>query len=255
MKAVIVEDEFIAAQSLERLIKTIDKHIAIEAVLQSVDESVEWFSTHTAPDVVFMDIHLADGDSFAIFDKIDICCPIIFTTAYDEYALKAFEVNSIDYLLKPITQKSLEKALDKLKQFSFKDNNAEIIAEIAQSIRKSKNSYKKHFLIPYKDKLIPLPAENIAFIYSEFKMAKIVCLNKQAYAIDMSLDEFLRQLNPSLFFRANRQYIVSHKAITDLAVWFGGKLSINLSVETPERIIVSRARSGEFKNWYMENCE
>ena len=255
MKAVIVEDEFVAARSLERLIKASGTEIDIVAVLQSVDESVEWFSQNTHPDVVFMDIHLADGDSFAIFEKTDIRCPIIFTTAYDEYALKAFEVNSIDYLLKPITRKDLEKALDKLAHFSFKNNNADIVSQIVQSIHKTKNPYKKHFLIPYKDKLIPLATEDIAFIYSEFKMAKIVCFNGQAYSMDISLDELLRQLDPSLFYRANRQFIVSHRAITDLSLWFNGKLAVNLSVATPERIIVSRARSSEFKAWYMGNAE
>lgn len=255
MKAVIVEDEFVAARSLERLIRTSNRGIDVVAILQSVEESVEWFSLNFHPDVVFMDIHLADGDSFAVFEKTDIRCPVIFTTAYDEYALKAFEVNSIDYLLKPITKKNLEKALDKLAHFSFGGGNADIVSQIVQSIRETKTSYKKYFLIPHKDKIIPLSAEEIAYIYSELKMAKIVCFNNQTYSIDQSLDELLRQLNPSLFFRANRQYIVSHRAVNDLSVWFGGKLSVNLSVATPERIIISRARSGEFKDWYMENAE
>jgi two-component system response regulator LytT len=255
MKAVIVEDEYVAAKSLERLIDKVDDSISIIAVLQSVEESVEWFSANPPPDVVFMDIHLADGDSFAIFDKTEIRCPIIFTTAYDEYALKAFEVNSVDYLLKPINKKSLSKALDKLSVFSFKDNNADLAEKIASSIRKSKSSHKKHFLIPYKDKLIPLAVEEIAFIYTEYKMARIVCFDKQTYTMDASLDELHKQLNPSLFFRANRQYIVSHRAITDLTVWFGGRLSVNLSVETPERIIVSRARSSDFKKWYTGNSD
>ncbi len=255
MKAVIVEDEYVAARSLERLIGQLDDTISIVAVLQSVEESVEWFSANPSPDLVFMDIHLADGDSFAIFDKTEVHCPIIFTTAYDEYALKAFEVNSIDYLLKPINRKSLGKALDKLKVFSFKDNNTHLVEKIVSSIRETKSAHRKHFLIPYKDKLIPLPVEEIAFIYTAYKMAKIVCFNKQTYSVDASLDELYRQLNPSMFFRANRQYIVSHRAITDLTVWFGGRLSVNLSVDTPEKIIVSRARNADFKEWYMGNAD
>lgn len=255
MKAVIIEDEFVAVQSLERLIKITDESIDIIAVLQSVEESIEWFSMNPHPDIVFMDIHLADGDSFSIFEKTDIHSPIIFTTAYDEYALKAFEVNSMDYLLKPINKKKLEKALDKWKRFSFKDNNSDMVVQIVESIRKTKDTYKRHFLIPYKDKLIPLPVDDIAFIYSEYKTAKIVCFNQQKYSMDVSLDEFYRQLNPASFFRANRQFIVSHRAIEDMSVWFGGKLSINLSVEMPDKIIVSRARSTEFKNWYMQNAD
>ncbi len=252
MKAVIVEDEFVAAQSLERLIKKIDGNITVVATLQSVEESVEWFSVNVHPDVVFMDIHLADGDSFAIFEQTEIRCPIIFTTAYDEYALKAFEVSSIDYLLKPINKKSLEKALTKLARFSPSNvNNSDIIAQIMSDIQQARNPYKSHFLIPVRDKLMPLPVNDIAFIYSEYKMAKIGCFNKQNYTLDTSLEELYSQLNPAHFFRANRQFIVAHSAITDMAVWFGGKLSVNLSAETPEKIIVSRARNAEFRNWYM----
>lgn len=252
MKAVIVEDEFVAAQNLERQIRRLDDSIEILTVLQSVDESVEWFSTNQHPDVVFMDIHLADGESFAIFDKITIRSSIIFTTAYDEYALKAFEVNSIDYLLKPIDLKSLEKALDKLFHFSFQEDSSEVVNRILQTIQETRNSYKKNFLIPYKDKLIPLPADDIAYIFSEFKMAKINCFNGQKYSLDISLDEMMRQLNPDKFFRTNRQYIVAHRAIVDMSIWFNGKLAVNLSVPTAERIIVSRAKSGEFKDWFMD---
>ena len=251
MNAVIVEDEFAAAQNLERLLTSIDSTIDIIAILQNVDESIEWFSTNPLPDVVFMDIHLADGDSFSIFKSIEIHCPIIFTTAYDQYALKAFEVNSIDYLLKPISKKSLEKALDKLKNFVPNSNNSEVITQIMQSINQFSKHRQRNFLIPFKDKLIPISSDDIAFIYSQNKKAEIVCFNKRDYMMDTSLDDFLKQLDPDLFFRANRQFIISHKAVTDMSIWFDGKLAVNLSVSTPERIIVSRARAGEFKEWYM----
>lgn len=251
MNAVIVEDEFAAAQNLERLLTSIDENIDIIAILQNVDESIEWFSTNPLPDVVFMDIHLADGDSFSIFKSIEIRCPIIFTTAYDQYALKAFEVNSIDYLLKPISKKSLEKALDKLKNFVPNHDNSEVITQLMKNINQFNKHRKKNFLIPYKDKLIPVSSDDIAFIYSQNKKAEIICFNKRDYMMDTSLDDFLKQLDPDLFFRANRQFIISHKAVTDLSMWFDGKLAVNLSVSTPERIIVSRARAGEFKKWYM----
>lgn len=253
MKAVIVEDEVVAAQNIERILNSLDKNIVIEAVLQSVEESVEWFDANDHPDVVFMDIHLADGDSFAIFDATEIRCPIIFTTAYDEYALKAFEVNSIDYLLKPIDAGSLSRALTKLEQFSFQNNNSDLVSQIMQSIEQSRKSYKKHFLIPYRDKLIPLAVDDIAYIYSEMKAANIVCFDKKEFVLDTSLDELLRQLDPTKFYRANRQYIVSHRAVADLSIWFGGKLAVNLSVPTNERIIVSRAKNNEFKTWFTEN--
>ncbi len=254
MRAVIIEDEVVAAQNLERLVASVDENIKIIAVLQSVEESVEWFKENNKhPDIVFMDIHLADGESFAIFNETEIRSPIIFTTAYDEYALKAFDVNSVDYLLKPISAKTLDRALKKLEKVSFQDNNSDIVAQIMESINQTKATYKKHFLIPYRDKLIPLAVDDIAYVFSEMKMANIVCYDGSKYVLDTSLDEMMRQLDPTRFYRANRQYIVSHRAISDLSIWFGGKLAVNLKVQTQERIIVSRAKNNEFKEWYMEN--
>lgn len=254
MKVVIVEDEFIAARTLKEMIHTVDGDIEIVAILQSVEESVEWFSQNSSPNVVFMDIHLADGDAFSIFEKIKIVSPIIFTTAYDEYALKAFEVNSIDYLLKPINKEQLEKALKKLSLLNSQHNTSELVSQIVKSIDSMKNPYRKHFLIPYKDKFIPLSVDEMAYIYTEHKITRVVCFNRKKYILDSSLEELMNCLNPAQFFRANRQYIVSHDAIADLSVWFGGKLAVNLIVETPERIIVSRARNRDFKNWYVDNA-
>lgn len=251
MNVVIIEDEFVAAQSLQRLIQATDKTMNIETVLQSVEESVEWFSENPLPDLVFMDIHLADGYSFSIFEKVTIDCPIIFTTAYDEYALKAFEVNSIDYLLKPINRKNLEKALNKLRTFSSKnEDTTAIVAQVIDSLNKHKTVYKSHFLIPFKDKLIPLAVDKIAYVYSESKMAKFVTFDNHDHLLDSSLDEVSKQLNPDLFFRANRQFIISRQAIKDFSVWFGGKMSVNLLLPVPEKVIVSRAKMSEFKTWF-----
>jgi len=253
MKAVIVEDEFIASEKLQRLIGQIADDIQVIAVLQSVEESIEWFTLNPAPDVVFMDIHLADGSAFSIFEKAQISCPVIFTTAYDEYALKAFEVNSIDYLLKPISQKTFERAIAKLRNLAeTKTNNAEMIANMLATFKQTKVVYKSHFLIPHKDKFIPLAIGRIACFYTENKMVKIITEDNLTYHMDSSLEDLTNQLDPSRFFRANRQYIVSHKAIKDISVWFGSKLSINLYVEVPEKIIVSKARVAEFKDWYTK---
>ena len=251
MKAVIVEDEIVAAQNLQRLITQANKDIEIIAILQSVEDSVEWFSLNPSPDLVFMDIHLSDGASFSIFEKVKIHAPIIFTTAYDEYALKAFEVNSIDYLLKPINSKDLERAINKFSQLNKPQNsNEEVIANMLAMFQKGKAVYKSSFLIPHKDKFIPLAVNDIAYIYSENKTAKIVASDNRAFYESSSLDEIQRQLDPLKFFRANRQFIISHKAIKDISVWFDSKLSVNLTVEIPEKIIVSRMRAGEFKDWY-----
>ena len=251
MKAVIVEDEHLAAQSLHGLIKEIDSNIEILAMLQSIEESVEWFSLNPMPDVVFMDIHLADGSSFSIFDEVNITCPIIFTTAYDEYALKAFQVNSIDYLLKPINKKDLERAINKYKNLSpatIRNNDA--LTELLAEFKQSNNIYKSNFLIPHKDKLMPLSTSDMAYLYIDNKMVKIVTDEEQTYYLDSTLDELMAKLDPNVFFRANRQFIIAHKAIKDISIWFGSKLSVNLKVAVPEKIIVSKARVPEFKAWY-----
>jgi len=251
MKALIIEDELVAGQNLQRLISQVADDIQVIAVLQSVEESIEWFSLNAAPDVVFLDIHLADGSAFSIFEKVEILCPVIFTTAYDEYALKAFEVNSIDYLLKPINLKNLERAVLKLRSLvSTKTDNAELISNVLAAFKQTKIAYKSNFLIPYKDKFIPLAIHKIACFYSENKMVKIITEDNQVYNMDSSLEDLYTQLDPALFYRANRQYIVSHKAIKDISVWFGSKVSINLIVSVPEKIIVSKARVSEFKAWF-----
>lgn len=252
MNVVIVEDEVIAAQILQRLIVEIRSDFKVMNVLQSVEDSIEWFLENPAPELVFMDIHLADGSCFEIFEKVEINCPIIFTTSYHEYALEAFEVNGIDYLLKPINRKRLEQAIAKFENLSNKEGNSQLIAGLLATMNKKPNRYKTHFLIPHKDKLIPLAIEDIAYFYSELKIARVACFNSQNYTLSYSLDELMKHLDPEQFFRANRQYIIAHKAIHDISVWFGGKLAVNLRVKTPGRITVSKARTGEFKLWYTK---
>ena len=255
MKVVIVEDEIVAAQSLSRLIGEVRSDFEIVAVLQTVGESADWFSQHPAPDLVFMDIHLADGSSFAIFDRARIECPIIFTTAYNEYALEAFEVNGIDYLLKPINRGRLAQAIEKFEHLSRRDakDNNELISNLVATLHEKQNRGKTHFLIPHRDRLIPLAVEDIACFVAEFKVARVITFGGQSYSLDYSLEELTKHLDPEQFFRVNRQYIVSHKAISDLSVWFAGKLSVNLSVPTQEKIIVSKARVSEFKTWYTRD--
>lgn len=216
-----------------------------------MEETIDWFASNPQPDVLFLDIHLADGSSFAIFESVTINCPIIFTTAYDEYALKAFEVNSIDYLLKPINLNNLDRALKKLRGLTtVKDNSNELLTSLIANFKQSNKSYKSGFLIPHKDKFIPLQVNKIVYFYTENKMVKIVADDDQVYHLDTSLEDISLQLDPQLFFRANRQFIIARKAIKDISVWFGSKVSVNLFVPTPEKIIVSKARVSEFKTWF-----
>lgn len=252
MKALIIEDEVLAAQSLQKLITEVAPDTEIIGVLQSIEESVAWFDENPMPDLAFMDIHLADGSSFAIFERTQITCPVIFTTAYDEYALKAFEVSSIDYLLKPINRNDLTRAMHKFNALvGEKQNNNDAIETLLHHIGFKKN-YKSCFLVPERDKLIPLPTANIAYIYIEDKLVKTIALDGHTYYMSQTLDEIMTQLNPDDFFRANRQFIVSRKAIKDMTIWFGNKLSLNLLVEVPEEIIISKAKVAEFKTWFAQ---
>lgn len=253
MRVVIVEDEIIAAQSLQNLIKEVRSDFYVEKVLQSVKESVDWFGTNPMPDLVFMDIQLADGSSFSIFDSITIDCPIIFTTAYNEYALEAFEVNGIDYLLKPISKVRLTKAIVKFGNISFRNDNTLLIDKLVQSLNEKQSRRKTHFLVPHKDKLLPLAIDDIAYFYAEMKIARAVTFDNKSYSLDYSLDELMKNLNGEHFFRVNRQYIVSHKAIKDISVWFMGKLAVNLNIPVSEKIFVSKGRAPDFKRWYTKD--
>jgi len=251
MKAIIIEDEVIAAKELQSLIIETDSGIDILSILQSIDESVEWFRSHPMPDIVFMDIHLADGSSFSIFEEVNISCPVVFTTAYDEYALKAFEVNSIDYLLKPINKKDLERAISKFKNLKVNpEDNVALLNKLIEGIKQTRTDYKKYFLVPEKDRLIPLVVNDIAYIYIDSGIVKAITSNNKTFYLDQTLDDIGLQLDPARFFRANRQFIVSKLAIKDMSFWFGGKLSLNLSMPVPERIFISKAKVAEFKKWF-----
>ncbi|NCC99443.1 MAG: response regulator transcription factor [Bacteroidia bacterium] len=252
MKAIIIEDEKRAANHLIRLIKEADSDIEIVAELQTIDKSVEWFRKNPMPDIVFLDIHLADGSSFEIFKEVSIEAPIIFTTAYDEYALKAFGVNSVDYLLKPIQKNELKRALTKIKILAHNSNlstdNSTLIKTLLETIKRE-SSYKTSLLVAYKDKLIPIATKDIAYIYTENKIVKAVTFSDVKYVIDDSLENLSQQLAPNLFFRINRQYIVSRNAIKDASIWFSSQLALNLIISVPERLLVSRSNIKEFKQW------
>ena len=252
MKAVIIEDEKIAADLLRNLINQLDENIEVVTTLQTVEDSIEWLENNQHPDIMFVDIHLADGSSFSIFEKTEVRCPIVFTTAYNEYALKAFEVNSIDYLLKPINKDDLQRALNKYKNLKGDNKDLDYKKFVSRFLNEGNvNNYKEYFLVPERDKLIPLAAKDIAYIYIDLKLIKAVTFSGKVYYLNQNLDEMMNQLNPKNFFRANRQYIVAHESIKDVSMWFGNKISLNLTLPTEEKIIVSKARVAEFKNWFV----
>jgi two-component system LytT family response regulator len=249
MKAIIVEDEMLAARNLQSILSKLGT-VQVVAVLDSITETVEWFSYNPQPDLMFLDIHLADGSAFEIFDRTEIRCPVIFTTAYDEYALKAFKVNSIDYLLKPIDTLAVERALKKLQGLTVTDNMQDAVNKLMASFRAT-SAFKTHFLVPAKgDKLIPVQAIDIAFFYIDNGLVKAVAFDEKSFRFEHTLDELAEMLDPHVFFRANRQFIISRKAIKDIDLWFNNRLSVNLKIPAPEKILISKARIAEFKNWF-----
>lgn len=250
MKALIIEDEKSAVRNLKSLLKEVAPQLEIINVIDSVADAVAWFETNPSPDLVFMDIHLADGSSFEIFEYVQISCPIIFTTAYDEYALKAFKVNSIDYLLKPIGVADLRLAIEKFEKLHCASEPQESLAALIRSMQK-RDHYKTHFLIPYKgDKLIPLAVSQVQYFCIVEGITKAVISDNEAYVLPYTLDELAESLDPDEFFRANRQYLISRHAVRDIDLWFNNRLSINLRVPTDEKILVSKLRVNEFKAWF-----
>jgi len=249
MRAIMIEDEMLVVNHLQTLLNKIGE-IQVIAVLDSITATVEWFQTNPQPDLVFMDIHLADGSAFKIFEYINITSPIIFTTAYDEYAIKAFKVNSIDYLLKPITLVSLEKAMEKLKRLTGTPTVSSEIHELIASLSKNKK-YKTHFLMPVKgSKLVPLLAKDIAFIFIEDGLVKAKTNDGKSYNFEDTLDELSGKLNPADFFRANRQFIISRNSIKEVDFYFNNRLSVNLKVPVSEKILISKVRVADFRAWF-----
>lgn len=244
MKVLIIEDETAAAQNLQAILREIDPSIQVLEVLESIEESADWLRSNPQPDLLFMDIHLADGESFRILDRVDITAPVIFTTAYDQYALEAFRLCSIDYLLKPIAVDDVKRALEKLQRLTGNERTS-----YTPRIKQAVKEYEETFLIHQRDKIIPLHRDQIAFCYTANERVMAYDFQGESYPIDRTLETLQAQLPASDFFRANRQFIIARRAVQEITVWFGSRLSLALTVETPERIIISKARVPEFKAW------
>lgn len=249
MRVVIIEDETAAAQNLAAILRKVLPDVEVVATIDTVVDSVEFFRLSPAIDLVFMDIHLADGASFRIFDSVDITVPIIFTTAYDQYALEAFKVNSIDYLLKPINEEGVRRAIEKWQRLSSADRT-EYASRVSHTAHAQSPS-QQTFLIHFRDKIIPLQAQDIAFFHTFEERVSAYCFDGNKYFVELTLESLQGRLSSQHFFRANRQFIISRKAVKDISVWFGSRLSVNLTVETPEKIVVPKARVHEFKSWIL----
>lgn len=252
MKILIIEDEAPASRRLKKLLSELEPTAEIEGGLESVEASVKWLKNNPAPDLIFMDIQLSDGLSFEIFNSVNVDSPVIFTTAYDEYAIQAFKVNSIDYLLKPIDTESLAAGIDKYRKIRnvySVQYRANEIAELLRSITPARPVYKSRFLIKSGTSMLVIPAGEIAYFYVENKITYLVGRNGKRHLTDHSLDELEELLDPQHFFRANRKFIVHIDTIESAASAFGGKLKLRLLQKTDEEIVVSRERASAFREW------
>ena len=245
MKALIIEDELRARKHMITLLEQNFPQVVVVGAVGSVKESVQWLSTNDAPDVIFMDVELSDGRSFEIFTQIELPCPVIMTTAYDQYAVQAFEVNAVDYLLKPIGLPELRRAISRVESGQAAKPAAETVRRMLDQVRKEK------FLIRMNNRIVPVRTSDIAYFYSEAKNSFIVTTSGASYVMDESLDTLAESLDPSAFFRISRSCIISEGVIDSVSRLMGGRLQVTLRRGFPELtdFTVSRARVDDFLAW------
>jgi len=250
MKVVIVEDEIAASENLIYILNSIDVNIEVLKVLDTVKSAIAYFVEPSEAELVFMDIHLADGISFEIFEKVTINTPVIFTTAYDQYAIQAFKVNSIDYLLKPIDEEELFQAIEKFKKTAntVKPLNNQIEGMLA-FLQTTNKTYKTSYLIQKRDELIPVKTEEIAYFYIDTGVVKAITFSNETYIVNKKLEDIEGEINPKSFHRVNRQFILNRNAVTTINFYFNSKLIINVTPPFKERIVASKAKANDVKNW------
>lgn len=257
MNVVVIEDERLTAQRLISLIKKYDASIHVLAQIASVADAISWFQTHpvASVDLAFMDIHLEDGDSFQIISKLNLMTPVIFTTAFDDYMIKAFKVNSIDYLLKPVNYEELAAALDKFrslrsgKEFQTESIQADLKALMNQLSQQNNPPFKDRFMVTVGTKIRSIQTESIAYFYLEEKTVLLVTHDGTTLPIDYSLDKLMQIIDPKQFFRVSRQFVVSLKSIQMVHTISVGKLKLDLMPKTKQEVAVSGDRVSDFKEW------
>ena len=248
LRILIIEDEPVNARNLAFVLQDADAAVEIVATLPSVVASVNWLQANKNCDLIFMDIQLADGLSFEIFSQVNIMQPVIFVSAFDEYALRAFRANGIDYVLKPFLREDIERALNKYKRWTQAPADVAALKKMIQSLQQAP-AYKRSFLVHHRDKLIPVATETIAWFYSKAEVVQACTADRRQYFIDHTLEELQQLLDPSDFFRANRQFIVQRKYILEVNFYFNGRLLLNMHAPGPENVLISKARVPVFREW------
>jgi two-component system, LytTR family, response regulator LytT len=250
MKIVIIEDEFAAANQLKFLLNQLNIKYEILAVIETVKEGIKWFTTNESPDLIFSDIQLADGISFEIYEQVSINVPIIFTTAFDEYAIRAFKLNSIDYILKPIDADSLNFAVEKFNNQSLVKQ--ETLNELIKQQAFSQKNYRKSFLVRYRDKLLPIKSSEFAYFFIENGLVFGQLFDGRKYILDFKLEDLENQLDPQDFARANRQFILSRESITEIEPYINSRVLVKTKPASPYEAIISKEKVTAFKKWFEE---
>jgi len=253
MKVVIVEDEKHTAKGLARMLAEVDKEIEVVQYLDSVEEAINYLSDTPAIDLIFLDIQLSDGLSFEIFNNIEISTPIIFTTSFNEYAIKAFEVNSIDYLLKPIQISQLEKSINKFKKLHSDKDVANANFEVFLSqFRNTNKEYKKRFLVKSKNALLSIQVSDIAYFYIDNQLTYLHTKENKRYCINQTMENLEKMLSPKEFFRINRQFIINIESVSKINSYFNSTLKLIVNPPLDTDVIVSRYAAKEFREWMGE---
>lgn len=251
MNAIIIEDEPLSARRLKNLLTDINPLIKVENILDSIETSVRWLIKYPHPSLIFMDIQLSDGLCFEIFKRVVIRTPVIFTTAYDEYALDAFKVNSIDYLLKPIDKDELKRSLQKFEEMrnQYRGVPDVLIDKLLSALEGDPRLYKSRFLLKSGQSMVTVFDKDIAYFVSDRKLTFLVTYDGKKHPMDETLEELERQVNPREFFRVNRQFLASIESIVSVHKYFNGKLKLHIKPPTDLEVIVSREKMKTFKNW------
>lgn len=259
MTVLIIEDEYLGLERLHKLLGEIDPALNILGHAESIKSAVQWLQNNAAPDLIFMDIELADGQCFEIFHQVEVRAPIVFTTSYDEYALHAFKVNSIDYLLKPVKKEELAGALEKYRRLKNQFRSSEETAELPRGIEKlleelhrfqPPKEYRKRFLLKQGQRWISVEVHEIAWFRAESKLCFLKTWDNRRFLVDYTLEELSQMLDPAEFFRVNRSYLVHIKAVRSIDDHFGGKLALQLTPRTEANdVLVSKEKATEFKRW------
>ncbi|MBQ9666356.1 MAG: response regulator transcription factor [Bacteroidaceae bacterium] len=246
MKVLIVEDETSSYQNLKAILAETYPEMEVVGNTESVESTVEWLTTQPRPDLILMDVHLSDGSAFEIFNQMEVDVPIIFTTAYDQYALEAFKVNSIDYLLKPVKTIDVKRAIEKFHRLT----SADVTGYLSRMLRLTPApQYVSTLLIPHRGTLLPVSTNDISYIYTTDKNTVVCLTDGQQHLYPKSLEALKTLLPPHQFFRANKQFIVNRNSVKNITVWFDNRLLLTLNIQTPEQLFVSKNKAAEFKEW------